>query len=381
MARHVKLAVRKDTWTNKEGDEVAHWRVAVPPSLSQNGRRENRYFATKAEAQVFAGDLKERKARFGSLASYLTAQQVAEASAAIQVLAPTGASLLDAAREYLVLHSARNQSATVAALFDQFANLSGTKPARRSNIRYARDCFGDQSKLVCNLSSGDVEAALQGKTPGAWCSHFNVISAALNYGKKKGYLGVNPCESIDRIRPEKPPTQIAAPETVAALLAHADQNEVDMIPFLVFTFFCGIRPGDAGEISKLDWSHVGAGSVVLPGGITKTGHKREVPLSGNAVAWLDRYVALGGKREGLVVKWPSSQLERKRSANWKSAGFEKIPKDAARHSFCSYFLAHTGSLDRSLLASGHTQSRMFWDHYYQHATTEQTAAFWSIVPG
>jgi hypothetical protein len=103
--------------------------------LSQKGKRENRYFATKADAQTFVGELKERRARFGSLASYLTAQQVAEASAALQMLAPTGASLLDAAREYLVLHSARNQSATVAALFDQFAALPGTKSARQSNIR------------------------------------------------------------------------------------------------------------------------------------------------------------------------------------------------------------------------------------------------------
>jgi hypothetical protein len=135
MGRRIELAVRKDFWTNKDGNEVAHWRVAVPPALSQKGKRENRYFATKADAQTFVGELKERQARFGSLASYLTAQQVAEASAALQMLAPTGASLLDAAREYLVLHSARNQSATVAALFDQFAALPGTKSARQSNIR------------------------------------------------------------------------------------------------------------------------------------------------------------------------------------------------------------------------------------------------------
>jgi hypothetical protein len=104
MGRRIELAVRKDFWTNKDGNEVAHWRVAVPPALSQKGKRENRYFATKADAQTFVGELKERQARFGSLASYLTAQQVAEASAALQMLAPTGASLLDAAREYLVLH-------------------------------------------------------------------------------------------------------------------------------------------------------------------------------------------------------------------------------------------------------------------------------------
>jgi integrase len=349
--------------------------------LSQKGKRENRYFATKADAQTFVGELKERRARFGSLASYLTAQQVAEASAALQMLAPTGASLLDAAREYLVLHSARNQSATVAALFDQFAALPGTKPARQSNIRYARDCFPDQSKLVCNLVPLDVETALHDKTPGAWNYHFQVIRTVLNYGKKKGYLGVNPCDSLDCIRPDKPPTQIATPETVEALLVHAEENEIEMLPFLVFTFFCGIRPGDAGEMAKLEWSHVGEKSVVLPAAITKTGHKREVPLSDNAGAWLSQYVDLGGKREGLVVKWSPSQLERKRKANWKAAGFEKVPKDVARHSFCSYYLAFTGSLDRSLLASGHTNSRMFWEHYYAHATVEQAASFWETAPG
>ena len=115
----------------------------------------------------------------------------------------------------------------------------------------ARDCFPDQSKLVCNLVPLDVETALHDKTPGAWNYHFQVIRTVLNYGKKKGYLGVNPCDSLDRIRPDKPPTQIATPETVEALLVHAEENEIEMLPFLVFTFFCGIRPGDAGEMAKL----------------------------------------------------------------------------------------------------------------------------------
>ena len=131
-------------------------------------------------------------------------------------------------------------------------------------------------------------------------------------------------------------------------------------------------------MAKLEWSHVGATSVVLPASITKTGHKREVPLSDNAVAWLGRYASLGGKREGLIVKWTSKQLERRRKANWKAAGFTKVPKDVGRHSFCSYFLASSGSLDKSLLASGHTEPRTFWQNYYAHATAEQAAAFWAI---
>ena len=133
-------------------------------------------------------------------------------------------------------------------------------------------------------------------------------------------------------------------------------------------------------MSRLDWSTVNGETVVLFKSSTKTGRKREIPLSDNANAWLARYVELGGIREGKVVKWTPRELELRRRKNWKAAGFDRIPQDIARHSFCSYYLAQCGDLTRSLLASGHTRPQVFWEHYYAHVTPEESKRFFNIFP-
>jgi len=171
-----------------------------------------------------------------------------------------------------------------------------------------------------------------------------------------------------------------APETVEALFTNAlETGEKELLPFLALTFFGGIRPGHDGEMSKIEWGNIN-GSIVLRANQTKTNRKREIKVSPNLRAWLDRYAALGGDCTGKVVKLTEDQLAEKRRANWKAAGFEKIPQDIARHSFCSYLLARDGDLTAALLASGHSSPKIFWAHYYQHSTAEDTAKYWGIIP-
>jgi integrase len=209
-------------------------------------------------------------------------------------------------------------------------------------------------------------------------AHLRKLGTVLRYGIAKGYLKENPVARIDKPELERDEVQVASVETVRALFADALANDIEMIPFLVFSFFCGIRPG--GEIERLEWNNVRGGEVVLKGGQAKTERKRAIPLSECATAWLNRYVELGGIREGKVVKRTKDQLFDYRRRNWKATGHDAIPQDIARHTFCSHYLAKTGDLTKSLLASGHTDPTVFWQHYYQHVTAEETTVFWSIMP-
>jgi integrase len=157
-------------------------------------------------------------------------------------------------------------------------------------------------------------------------------------------------------------------------------NNIDMIPFLVMTFFGGIRPDSNGEMSKLEWSNIIGDKVVLRGTQTKTGQKREIPLSENAMVWLALYRARGGDCTGLVVKWTARQTQLRRQKNWKAAGFDHIPQDVARHTFCSHFYEKTGSLKQAMEARGHEQSKVFFRNYKSHVTAEACKEYWAITP-
>ena len=51
-----------------------------------------------------------------------------------------------------------------------------------------------------------------------------------------------------------------------------------------------------------------------------------------------------------------------------------------RHSYCSYWLAKHGDIDRLVIQSGHESKEVMWRNYYR-ATTKATAdKFWGIRP-
>jgi site-specific recombinase XerD len=255
-------------------------------------------------------------------------------------------------------------------LFEEYVSVKGGTPKRVQELKNTRNLFEDRSNLmVSDLSPAKIESARNGLTAGSRNGHISKLSAVLSWGKRKGYLKASPIESVDRHTTGSHEIVTASVETVRALFMDALANEREMIPFLVFSFFCGIRPG--GEMSRLDWSNVNGVEVVLKKSQTKTATKRAIPLCEAAQAWLKLYVELGGIREGKVVKCTARELELRRRKNWKAVGYDAILQDAARHSFCSYYLAEVGDLTKALLASGHTRPQVFWQHYYAHATPEE----------
>jgi integrase len=370
MSRVAKI---KAVWCEAENA----YRVSVPPSLSSTGKRQIKSFAKKADAVTFAEQFKARRENYGSLAGTLSPADTAEAAECLKLLSGLNVSLLTAVKEYVEAHKLRSQSVSLEELFNQFITSRPTKPKREQELRQTLRKF-DGELIVSDLTSQTIQTAFAGLTPASLESNLRKLSTVLSYGVTKGYLASNPVDKIDRPDLGIREVQVASSAIVRALFADALENDLEMIPFLVFTFFCGIRPG--GEMNRLDWANVNCKEVVLRKTQTKTSMKRAIPLLDAAQAWLNLYVARGGVREGLVVKRTVSQIEDARRRNWKAAGFDTIPQDIARHSFCSHFLALTGDLTKSLLASGHTDPKIFWQHYYQHCTEEETKAFWAIMP-
>jgi integrase len=236
--------------------------------------------------------------------------------------------------------------------------------------------------MASTITPSDLETALEREclSPSVRNNFLSFLRVVFNWGIKRGYLDKNPANQVESSVVKRQEVQIYTPDEVQRLLDDALANDLELLPYRVLTIFTGIRPG--GEATRVRWEDLklqGDKVVKLSATITKKGRARFPAISDNAIRWLEAYRQRGGETEGLVVKYTSKQLQLRHRANLERA---KVPgiKNGSRHSYCSYHLAEHGDIGGLTLQSGHADSQTLWRHYYQAATREDAARFWSIVP-
>ena len=154
--------------------------------------------------------------------------------------------------------------------------------------------------MVCDIEPSDLEPILDRLPDAARNAKMRRLRSVFNLATKRGWMGnsVSPITKIDFAAGKRKTVEIFPVAAVQKLLEHALENDLEFLPYRVFTFFCGIRP--EGELERLEWSDVNIADkiVVLRPEITKTNRRRIVDLSDNAISWLTEYQARGGKMDG-----------------------------------------------------------------------------------
>jgi integrase len=207
------------------------------------------------------------------------------------------------------------------------------------------------------------------------------LRAVFRYGIRRGYLAEDPISRLEFADRPRKEVQTVPNNQVSAMLNHALENDLELLPFLTVAFFCGVRPD--GELLELEWSDVklAEGEVVIRPEVSKTNRRRFVDLSENARAWLRAYADRGGVMVGRVAKCSTvSQLEAHRRANWRAAGITKWPQSAMRHSYCSNWLAVHRDVNKLVLMSGHDSPDVMWRHYHAGTPEAEAKRFWEIRP-
>ena len=244
------------------GNETLQWVINVPASLSPTGRRQRRFFATRQQAEVECELLKTRKFNFGHSLSTMSPERVAEASACYSRLEREcpGITLSHAVDAFIDLHRRRTASVPLRALFDSFLETKTT--ANRNYQRELRNVFERLAVLndilVAELDPQQIEQALKGFPDGNRNAALRYLRAAFNYGIRRGWLTENPILRLEFKKRVRDQVEIISPAIVEKLLLDALANNLELLPFLVLAFFCGVRPD--GELKKLLWSDVDMGA-------------------------------------------------------------------------------------------------------------------------
>jgi integrase len=371
-------------------------------------------YRTKEEASAAAKVVQIRAENLGRLSHSLTGSEITIASKAFSLLAEhprialleivtrflaaertlstiPGVSLERVVEAYVTAETERLASRPFGEAFLEFLEVKATKSrTHKANLRRTRDRFAYLAeKLVSDITPKDLLRKLKKMPPSGRNQEQRHLRAFFNFAIRREWreAGNNPVSKLDFMEVERGnEVQIFSPAQTEKLLTYALTNELGLLPYLIFGFFCGIRSDVTdGESQKLDWSdvHLVGGAreeVEIRPAVAKTGRRRFVGLSPNTLAWIEAYRQNGGFPEGPVVPFSLEALRRRRRQAQAAAGISRWISSGMRHTYCSCWLAKHKDVNRLVLESGHDSPDTMWRHYHRGVTEAEADRFWAIMP-
>lgn len=252
------------------------------------------------------------------------------------------------------------------------ANL---RPSYLRNLRIYLQAFasGRENHSISTFTLRVIEEwfASRSERPATRRGGMSKLSTLFSFAWRRGYIRENPCFRLDRPRLDYKPPLIFAPLEVRTLLRYLLSNGKRKwrLPQAILGLFCGIRPA---ELCRLTWADIDLvkGIVRIDASASKVRHRRIVPISENAIAWLKLCKqgpdTIGSKRG----KWMRA-MTRKTGLKWHS--------DILRHTCASYMVARDENTSRISRWLGNSETILL-NHYCELVSAEDSVAFWNILP-
>ena len=383
----------KPTWDKKHNK----WRLDFPPDISPSGKRERRWYKQHHEALAVRNKLLKVRRELGSSFEMLPHNRLIESIEVWKALdelsggdAPSGSLRRIVLREAKAIKD-REKSITLSALFDDYlAKLRRTDRSENylKQFRWLRGYldFWLETK-VSDITPGNIKMSLQKLPSGNFNSNLRLLRAVLNHGVKGSWLRQNPALSLDFVHRPKVEVKCLSHIVVEKMLRHAQEHAKELIPPYTIGFFCGLRES---ELWKIHYSNIIIGEtekyVLVPASISKTQKKRIVPLTENAISWMQWYFHATNRQpsgdERLMSNWYLNKLRASQHANYEAAAGEgaKWQQNCKRHAFASHFIAANRNMTELGLAMGHSTTELTFEQYVGAVTHEAGLAYFAIRP-
>ena len=265
---------------------------------------------------------------------------------------------------------------------------------RGDKVRRFSEYFGNQR--AGNITPDDVRRFL-GTVPGrngneptarTMQDYMTALSHIFKMGVKLGRIDKNPVEALEKpkVRPSEPETitKETAEKILAFMVSNKGKKNIEGLPGLLLSMFCGIRPAELARMKYADIFTAGRNEAYLSRSITKTSVDRRAKIRENLIAWLD-YTKKNGVQGAPGDYILPGGTEKQRSDNYtgllkkikKNAGVQ-IPHNALRHTAATMICALDGMADAAE-ELGH-DVRTLQRHYRHSVPREEALAFFNILP-
>jgi integrase len=350
--------------------------------------RENYADQLEAEAAADAYELARVNAEAGwrTIATRSTDAQLEDADRAREILRPLGKTLTAAAEfmrdRWRPAEAERSTSDARDAYLAQRAIEEANGELSRRQLRALRlelrrfvqrhpGRVGDltQAEVLEYVSAGGVKNKTRLNRRGYLAPWFA-------FCRRHKWTTLNPFADVPQRRGKRSRglAPILSPEAAEAVMRWAEKEHgARAVTYFALCLFAGIRPDwRDGEISKLTPAHVhlDRSVIVIPPEVSKINEVREITIRPNLADWLKRYP---------LDKYPPI-FRNYRKILPPARKTLSLAHDVLRHSFCTYVLEQTGSLDRTAAESGNSVAMI--RAHYRGRLVDRTwlEKFWAIKP-
>lgn len=364
------------------------WLVNVPETVSETGKRSQRYFPTREKANEFAKGLRHNYKDFGTQARNLSPGDTEDATKALDLLKDFNVNLVTCARSYIAHHDRRAKAPNMNDALENGIVLRKDLSSRyRQSLKNLKKRLPTEfaARNVVDLTPSEISEALTQMTNGltAWKNALRMFSAILGDLVNEGILHDNPCSRVTSPKiKSSDEVRIYSVQELKSLFAsckdydngHDSKCSTCAVPF-AFLAFAGIRPT---ELTRLNWTDVklDRSGIRLGGKVTKTGKTRNVRINPTLRAWIESIPEENRKGRVIPGRW-TQKATRVR----KEAGLDGLElQDALRHSYGSYMLATENDLNALKLDMGHQHCDVFFNHYHNAVPPAEASPYWEILP-
>jgi len=249
-------------------------------------------------------------------------------------------------------------------------------------LEHLREAYG--SKSIRSITEQDLRAFIEamGGAPRTRKNVRDGIVTLWRWARDQGYLPRDIQTEAERLPApkirRKTTIEIFSPEEIKKILMAAPGH---VRPAIAICAFAGVR--SQGEITRLRWEHfrweqgvIDVATISDEDGeaeaVSKTGDRRIVPIHPNLAAWLaDKKEACGPVIKLAVPDRAYRRAARDAGVPWRHNGL--------RHSYGSYRVAQTKSIDQTSLEMGNSPA-MIKKHYLEAVHEDKAKEWFSVVP-
>jgi len=364
----------------RDGNAYRSWEIF----WRENGKPRCTSRSTYEDAHALAEQIAVGLAKGEIRQRILTGLELADYEEAIRICRETGHSLLDAAR---LLKSTKRmpQRATVSEVRSAFLASKSRRSKRhletiKSETRLLEEAFGD--RFILDVTVDDLSNWLQQMRvePRTLQNHYTNNRIMFRWARKNNYLPdvetelekVDPAiwasHSLEDWSNAQTPedvgeVRVLRPDQLRLLL---DNLPPKLIPPLVLGAFQGFR---RSEIGRLHWWMVKPDQIRVPHRVARRQKiARTPPYLPVCKSWLEP----NRQARGLIVQ--SSDRFVQLTAAARKLGIDPWPSNCLRHSYISYRLAMTNSVDQVAEEAGTSRQKI--NSNYREVVTKADAAIW-----
>ena len=361
------------------------WAVCYPePGADGSSKLGRRYFRSRMEAEAFCVQKRSELFSLGVEANNLTDDIKRQVLSCLQMLQPTGRSLIEAVSWFVKQHKAAEASVTVKLAAESLvrrAAADGQSPRHVQGISSVLSIFGRThgDKLVSEIKGDDIQAWLDAYrtkdgrplSPVSFNSYRRYLGLFFAYCVRRGWVHSNPSAQVSVRKVTTKTPRLLSPQDLRAILTC---TEADLKIAVAIQAFCGLR---VAEMARLRWSDVlitpEGGYVQVGADNAKTCRRRLTPMPTQLTDWIAKHRKVDGFAFG-VGNGSVDMLHRAEISLRGALPGIDWGRNALRASALSYRLALTKDAAATALEMGNSATVLLRD--YRELTTPAKAAEW-----